>query len=60
MSTLFTGHLSLGFLFIQKNKRCLIGQEIPDEIGLLEIVTQLLDRISDEEMPAIFRNSIEL
>jgi hypothetical protein len=53
------GHLSHGFLSIRKNKSAIVGQEIFDEIGLLEILTQILDRISDEEWRAVFRSWIE-
>jgi hypothetical protein len=37
----------------------LIGREIPDEIGLLEMVTEILKGISDAELQRVFRSSIE-
>jgi hypothetical protein len=40
-------------------KDALIGQEIPDEIALLELVTEVLRGISGNELQAIFRNWIE-
>jgi hypothetical protein len=42
-----------------KIKSSLIGQQIPDEIDLIEIVTQFLDGISDEELQAVFHSWIE-
>jgi hypothetical protein len=49
----------LDFYLFGKIKSALIGYEIPDEIGLLEIVTQMLDGIPDEEFKAVFRSWIE-
>jgi hypothetical protein len=40
-------------------KSPLIEQEIPDEIGLLKIVTDILDGISGAELQAVFRTWIE-
>jgi hypothetical protein len=39
-----------------KVKIALIGQEIPDEIDLLEAVTEILNGISDGELQCVFRN----
>jgi hypothetical protein len=36
-----------------------MGSEIPDEIGLFTIVTQIVNGTSDEQLQAIFRNWIE-
>jgi hypothetical protein len=47
------------FYLFGKIQSTLIGQEIPDEIDLLEIVIQILDGISNEKLQAIFRNWIE-
>jgi hypothetical protein len=53
-------HISrLDFYLFGKIKSVLIGQETPDEIGLLEIVTHILDGMSDEELQAVFRSWIE-
>jgi hypothetical protein len=49
----------LDFDLLGKRKGTLIAQEIPDEIGLLEIVSQIVDRISVEELQAVFRSWIE-
>jgi hypothetical protein len=46
----------LNFYLFGKRKSAVIWQEMPDEIGLLEIVTQILDGISNEELRAIFRS----
>jgi hypothetical protein len=40
-------------------KNAVIGQEIPDEIALLERVTEILGGISGNELQAVFRNWIE-
>jgi hypothetical protein len=37
----------------------LIGQQIPDEIGLIDAVIEILDGISSDELQAVFRNWIE-
>jgi hypothetical protein len=42
-----------------KVKNTLIGQEIPDGLGLFEIMTVILDGISGNELQAVFRNWIE-
>jgi histone-lysine N-methyltransferase SETMAR len=42
-----------------KVKSALIGQEIPDEIGLHEAVTEILGGISGHKLQAVFRNWIE-
>jgi hypothetical protein len=49
----------LDFYLFGKNKSALIRQETFDEIGLLEVLTQILDSISDEELHAVFRSWIE-
>jgi hypothetical protein len=49
----------LDFCVFGKRKSVLIWHEIPDEIDLLEIMTQLLDGIWDDELQAVFRSSIE-
>jgi hypothetical protein len=59
MSTWFTGRLCWSSTYPEKITNALIGQEIPEEIGLLEIVIQILDGISDEELEAVFRDLIE-
>jgi hypothetical protein len=46
------------FYLFGKAKNSLIGQEIPDEIGLLEIVMDILDRVSGDELQAVFRSWI--
>jgi hypothetical protein len=40
-------------------KSALIGQEIPDEVDLLEAVTAILNGISDAELQRVFRSWIE-
>jgi hypothetical protein len=42
-----------------KVKGSLLGQEIPDEVGLLDTVIEILNGISHDELPAMFRNWIE-
>jgi hypothetical protein len=42
-----------------KVKSTLIGQEITDEFGLLEAVTEILNGTSDAEFQRVFRNWIE-
>jgi hypothetical protein len=59
VSTWFSADLSVGFLAIRKMQSAVIEQQIPDEIGLLEIVTQIVNGMSDEELQAVFRSSIE-
>jgi hypothetical protein len=36
-----------------------IGREIPDEIGLLEAVTAIVNAISNAELQIVFRSWIE-
>jgi hypothetical protein len=40
-------------------KSALIGYEIPDEIGLLDIVIEILSDILHDELHVVFRNWIE-
>jgi hypothetical protein len=40
-------------------KNALIRQEISDEIDLLEVVTEILGGISQDELWAVFRNWVE-
>jgi hypothetical protein len=40
-------------------KNVLTGQEILDEIGLLEAVREIFSGISSDELQAVFRNWIE-
>jgi hypothetical protein len=47
------------FSLFGKVKSALIEQEIPDEIDLLEAVTEILNGISDAELRRAFRNWIE-
>jgi hypothetical protein len=47
------------FYLVGNVKNVLIGQEIPDEIALLERVTAILGGISGDELQAVFRNGIE-
>jgi hypothetical protein len=42
-----------------KVKGALIGQQIPDEIGLRDAVIEILNSISCDELQAVFRNWIE-
>jgi hypothetical protein len=42
-----------------KVKVALIGQQIPDEIGLLDAVTEILDGISGDELRTVFHNWIQ-
>jgi hypothetical protein len=49
----------LDFDLFGKIKSARIGSDVPDEIGLLEIVTQIVDGILDEEFQAVFRSWIE-
>jgi hypothetical protein len=44
------------FCLFGKVKNALIGQEIPDEIALLEAAMEFLGGISGNELQAIFRN----
>jgi hypothetical protein len=57
---LYLAHISpLYFYLFEKTKRSLIGQQIPDEIDLLEIMIRIVDLISDEELQANFCSWIE-
>jgi hypothetical protein len=47
------------FSLFGKVKNALIGQEISDEIDLLELVTEILSGISHNELQAVFRNWVE-
>jgi hypothetical protein len=47
------------FYLFGKGKRALIGWEIPDEIDLVEIVTEILNGISYAELQRGFRTWIE-
>jgi hypothetical protein len=47
------------FYLFGKVKNAVIEQEIADEIGFLEIVTDILDGISDDELQAVFCSWIE-
>jgi hypothetical protein len=49
----------LDFDLFRKVKNTLIGQEIPDEIALLESATEILYGRSGNELQAVFRNWIE-
>jgi hypothetical protein len=40
-------------------KGALIGQPIPDEVGLLDAMIQMLESISSDELQSVFRNWIE-
>jgi hypothetical protein len=40
-------------------KNVLIGPEISEEIDLLEVVTEILNGISHDELRAAFRNWVE-
>jgi hypothetical protein len=42
-----------------KVKSALIGREIPDEINLFEMATEIFNGISDAESQRVFRNRIE-
>jgi hypothetical protein len=46
----------LDFYRFGKIQSALIWSEIPDEIDLLEIVSQMLDDISDEELQAVLHS----
>jgi hypothetical protein len=48
-----------GFYRFGKVKGALIGQEIPDEISLLDEVTEILNGISTEELQRVFHSWIE-
>jgi hypothetical protein len=55
--SLYLRNISLfDFYLFEKVKNALIGQEIPDEIDILEIGTQILDGFSDEELQVVFRS----
>jgi hypothetical protein len=47
------------FYLFGKIKDALVGQEIPDEVGLLEAAIEILSGISHDELQAVFRNWIE-
>jgi hypothetical protein len=47
------------FSIDSKSENAVIGQEIPDEIGPFEIVTDILDDMSSHELQAAFRSWIE-
>jgi hypothetical protein len=47
------------FYLFEKAKSVLVGQEIPDEIDLLEAVSGILKVISDGELQRVFRSWIE-
>jgi hypothetical protein len=47
------------FYLFRKVKHSLIGQEIPDEIDLLEVATQISNGIPDTELHRVFRNWVE-
>jgi hypothetical protein len=49
----------LDFYLFGKIKSTLIGQEIPDEIGLVAIETQMLDGILNKKLQTFFRSWIE-
>jgi hypothetical protein len=46
----------LDFYLFGKVRSALIGREIPDEIDLLEAVTDILNGISDAELQRVFRS----
>jgi hypothetical protein len=46
----------LDFYLFGKVKSALIGRETPDEIDLLEAITQIVNRISGAELQCVFRN----
>jgi hypothetical protein len=48
------------FYLFRKMKSALTGQEIFDEIDLLELVTEILSGISHDELQAVFRSWVEL
>jgi hypothetical protein len=47
------------FCLFRKVKSSLIGQQIPDEIGLLDAVIGILKGISGDELHGVFRDWIE-
>jgi hypothetical protein len=47
------------FYLFWEIKSALIQREIPDQIGLLEAVTEILSDISDAELQRVFRSWIE-
>jgi hypothetical protein len=49
----------LDFSLFEKVKGTLIKQEIPDEINLLDAVTEILNGISTGELQCVFRSWIE-
>jgi hypothetical protein len=50
---------SSDFYHFRKVKGALVGQEIPDEISLLDTVTEILNGISTDELQRTFRSWIE-
>jgi hypothetical protein len=50
---------SSDFSLFGKEKSTLIGHEIPNEIDLLEAVTEILNCISDAEMQGVIRSWID-
>jgi hypothetical protein len=49
----------LNFYLFGKVTGALIGQEMPDEISLLDAVAEILNEISTDELQRVFRNWIE-
>jgi histone-lysine N-methyltransferase SETMAR len=47
------------FSLFAKVKGTPIGQDIPDEISLLDAVTEILNRVSTDDLQHIFRSWIE-
>jgi hypothetical protein len=57
---LYAPHISpSGFYLFGKVKGGLIGQQIPDEIGLRDAVIEIVDGITSDELRAVCRNWIE-
>jgi hypothetical protein len=44
------------FYLFGNGKGSLIGQEVPDEISVLDAVTEILNGISTDELQSVFRN----
>jgi hypothetical protein len=44
------------FCLLEKVKRALIGQEIPDDISLSDALTEILNGISTDELRRVFRS----
>jgi hypothetical protein len=55
----YSPYISLGLLSFGKVKRAPIKQEIPNEISVLDAVTERLNGISTDELQQIFRSWIE-